>query len=166
MPASGLVEGSFPPGWKFRLYGRQGGPPPTPVCGLNGGTFELVARSSGCLKQLRLTRIPKLKTDAARRHGERTPLACGFRRLAENLVRPTCSRGKGTINGDEGLGGPPKPARGPRALPIPTSEAGAPANKTVQGLAAGALVWLAFAAARRASIARMQVLASRLSSSP
>jgi hypothetical protein len=37
-------------------------------------------------------RIPKSKSSAAQPHGERTPLACGFRRLAENLVPQTFSR--------------------------------------------------------------------------
>ncbi len=51
--------------------------------------------------------------------GERTPLACGFRRRAENFVPQTfwlanlwrkwC---------EEDSGGPPESARGPRALPV------------------------------------------------
>ena len=39
------------------------------------------------------TRIPKSKSSAAQPHGKRTPLACGFRRPAENLVPQTFSRG-------------------------------------------------------------------------
>ncbi len=49
--------------------------------------------------------------------GERAPLACSFRRPAENFV-PLTSRPKGEGRlGNEGLGGPPKPARQRRALP-------------------------------------------------
>ena len=39
-----------------------------------------------------LTRIPKSKSSAVQPHRERTPLACSFRRLAENLVPQTSSR--------------------------------------------------------------------------
>jgi len=39
-----------------------------------------------------LARTPKSKSSAAQLHGERTPLACGFQRLAENLVPQTFSR--------------------------------------------------------------------------
>ena len=50
--------------------------------------------------------------------GERTPLACCFRRPAENLV-PLTFPADGLVRpGNDGLGGPPKPARGPRALPF------------------------------------------------
>ena len=49
---------------------------------------------------------------------ERTPLACRFRRPAENFVPPSSRpSGEGRL-GNDGLGGPPKPARGPRALPV------------------------------------------------
>ena len=48
--------------------------------------------------QLDLTRIPKSKSSAAQSHRERTPLACGFRRLAENLVPQTFSRQNRTKN--------------------------------------------------------------------
>ncbi|GDY23583.1 hypothetical protein LBMAG56_49300 [Verrucomicrobiota bacterium] len=52
------------------------------------------------------------------RSGERTPLACRFRRPAENSfykLFPVAEKGR---LGNEGLGGPPKLARGPRALPM------------------------------------------------
>jgi hypothetical protein len=42
--------------------------------------------------------------------GERTPLACGFRRRAENLLRMDDTRAKG-------LGATPKPTRGTRVIP-------------------------------------------------
>jgi hypothetical protein len=45
-----------------------------------------------CFHGSLLFRIPKSKSSAAQPHGERTPLACGFRRLAENLVPQTFSR--------------------------------------------------------------------------
>ena len=64
-----------------------------------------------------LSRTPKPKMDNARRSGERTPLACSFRRPAENFVPLTFSGGGLVRPGNDGLGGPPKPARGPRALP-------------------------------------------------
>ena len=44
------------------------------------------------------TRIPKSKSSAAQPHGERTPLACGFRQLAENPVPKTFSRQNRTKN--------------------------------------------------------------------
>src|SRR6266545_4178256 len=48
--------------------------------------------------------------------GERMPLACRFRRLAENLV-PHSSSWEARKFVERESGGPPDSARGPRALP-------------------------------------------------
>jgi hypothetical protein len=56
---------------------------------------------------------------------EHTPLACGFRRRAENLVPQTFFRGN--FSGgwfDESPGATPGLASGARALPVPASEFG------------------------------------------
>jgi len=78
--------------------------------------YQPTTEGRGALSDL--ARIPKSKSSAAQPHGERTPLACGFWRLAENLVPQTFSRQNRTKNVREGLGEPPKPARGPCALPF------------------------------------------------
>jgi nitrogenase molybdenum-iron protein NifN len=49
--------------------------------------------------------------------GERTPLACSFQRPAENLVPQTFPPEEHHNLSNEGLSGPPNPAREPRALP-------------------------------------------------
>ena len=46
------------------------------------------------MPELASTRTPKSSLRAAQRRGERTPLACRFRRLAENLVPLTFSGGE------------------------------------------------------------------------
>ncbi len=94
-------------GWKIRIHVRR----------RNGaiGSGEAAGRSAQRSGAER----------AAQRRGERTPLACRFRRLAENLVPLTFWRGEKKWElGHDGWGGPPKPARGPRALPILISECG------------------------------------------
>ena len=61
-------------------------------CGRRDCGFTIAATSLEKGVNVWLTRTPKLKSSAAQPHGERTPLACGFRRLAENLVPQTISR--------------------------------------------------------------------------
>ncbi len=60
--------------------------------------IELLARQTAWLEDL--TRILKLRSRTAQPSGERTPLACSFRRPAENLVPLTFPRGQEGKNRD------------------------------------------------------------------
>ena len=77
----------------------------------------------------------EIEAGEARRPGERAPLTCCFRRPAKNFVAQIIPRAKKLNGSDESWGGPPQPARGPQALPIPSSELGINLKEPLGGTA-------------------------------
>jgi hypothetical protein len=71
-----------------------------------------------------LTRIPKSKSNTAQPHRKRTPLACGFRRLAENPVPQTFSRQNRTKNVRQRFGRAAPTGTRAACATIPISEFG------------------------------------------